>query len=195
MNKSFINKQSGIKPNVISNLIVAILLGVLMWGGQTLTAQAANETYTQQFQNTTATLSGKSVETNMYFTKMDYWKVKKATFNFNYQISQLASRQTSDITVSINGVKFKSFRPKDKSGFQTEKIEIPLDLLSGENELQINGQVLNKSGKDNYDLAQTPANWLTIKDGSNVNFEYTLERGREHGPVVLCALFWPRYGG
>lgn len=175
MNKSFINKQSGIKPNVISRLIVAVLFGILMWGGQALTAQAANQTYTQQFQNTTATLSGKSVETNMYFTKMDYWKVKKATFNFNYQISQLASRQTSDITVSINGVKFDSFRPKDKTGFQTEKIKIPLDLLSGENELQINGQVLNKAGKDNYDLAQTPANWLTIKDGSNVNFEYTLK--------------------
>ena len=134
-----------------------------------------NQTYTQQFQNNTMTLSGKSVESNMYFTKMDYWDVKKLTFNFNYQVSQLANDQTSDITVSLNGVKFHSFRPGDKTGFQTEKIDVPLDLLSGSNELTISGQILNKADNDNYKLQQTPANWLTIGKGSNVNFEYQLK--------------------
>lgn len=136
---------------------------------------ASNHTYVQQFENSTATLSGKSVETNMYFTKMDYWNVEKATFNFNYQISQLASRQTSDITVSLNGIKFKSFRPQKKTGLQTEQIRIPLRLLEGENQLQIEGQILNQTGSKNYNLAQTPANWLTIEKGSNVNFEYQLK--------------------
>jgi cellulose synthase (UDP-forming) len=136
---------------------------------------ADNQTYTQQFQNSTTSLSGKSVEANMYFTEMDYWDVKKLTFNFNYQISQLANIQTSDITVSLNGVKFYSFRPGDKTGFQTEKINVPLDLLSGSNKLTISGQILNKADKNNYKLQQTPANWLTIGNGSNVNFEYQLK--------------------
>lgn len=143
-----------------------------MVGGKAVQA----ETYTQAFQNSTATLSGKSVQTNMYFTKMDYWKMKKATFNFNYQISQLASRSTSDITVAINGVKFYSFRPQAKTGQQTETITIPLNLLKGQNELQINGQILNQAQGNHYDLAQTPANWLTIAGGSNVNFDYDLKQ-------------------
>lgn len=174
MSKSFINKQNGTKPNAISRwLPVLLVLGCWLWVSGKQPVQAA-ETYTQAFQNDTATLSGKSVQTNMYFTKMDYWTVKKATFNFNYQISQLASRDTSDITVSINGVKFDSFRPQAKTGEQTETITIPLNLLKGQNELEINGQILNQAGT-HYDLAQTPANWLTIEGGSNVNFEYDLK--------------------
>ncbi|MEE6668561.1 hypothetical protein PS404_03455 [Pediococcus acidilactici] len=42
---------------------------------------AEDLTYTQNFQNDTMTLSGKSTSTSMYFTKMDYWNIKKATFN------------------------------------------------------------------------------------------------------------------
>ena len=179
MNKSFINKQNGIKQSDINNflgLIVILLLTTLTISFQTTTVKADdNQTYTQQFQNDITTLSGKSVESNMYFTKMDYWDVKKVTFNFNYQVSQLANRQTSDITVSLNGVKFYSFRPKDKTGFQTEKIDVPLELVSGSNRLTINGQILNKAGDKNYQLQQTPANWLTIGKGSNINFEYQLK--------------------
>lgn len=136
---------------------------------------AEDLTYTQNFQNDTTTLSGKSTATSMYFTKMDYWNVKKATFNFNYQVSQLADKTTSDITLSMNGVKFYSFRPEHKSGFQSKAVEIPLELLQGTNKLEIKGQILNKKDAKNYDLAQTPANWLTVKSGSNVNFKYELK--------------------
>ncbi|WP_334351839.1 cellulose biosynthesis cyclic di-GMP-binding regulatory protein BcsB [Companilactobacillus sp. HBUAS56257] len=177
VNKYFINKQNGIKQNVISSLInISILFILFLFLSNPTTIKAAdNQTYTQQFQNSTTTLSGKSVEANMYFTKMDYWDVKKLTFNFNYQVSQLANRQASDITVSLNGVKFYSFRPGDKTGFQTEKIDVPLKLLSGSNKLTINGQILDQMDNKNYQLQQTPANWLTIGDGSNVNFEYQLK--------------------
>jgi hypothetical protein len=136
---------------------------------------AEDQTYTQNFQNDTTTLSGKSTETSMYFTKIDYWDVKKLTFNFNYQVSQLSDDETSDITLSLNGVKFYSFRPEHKSGFQSKEVDIPLELLSGTNKLEIKGQVLNKKSSKNYDLAQTPANWLTIKSGSDVNFKYKLK--------------------
>lgn len=155
--------------------MVAIFIAAITLS-QPISVQAAdNQTYTQQFQNSITTLSGKSVEANMYFMKMDYWDLKKVTFNFNYQISQLANRQASDITVSLNGVKFYSFRPKDKTGFQTEKITVPLDLVSGSNRLTITGQVLDQMPDKNYQLQQTPANWLTIGNGSNVNFEYQLK--------------------
>lgn len=177
MNKYFISKQNGIKRNVINSLVsIGLIFLLLLVSSEPINVKAAdNQTYTQQFQNSTTSLSGKSVEANMYFTEMDYWDVKKLTFNFNYQISQLANIQTSDITVSLNGVKFYSFRPGDKTGFQTEKINVPLDLLSGSNKLTISGQILNKADKNNYKLQQTPANWLTIGNGSNVNFEYQLK--------------------
>lgn len=77
MNKSFINKQNGIKLSGISKLIIltlTILLMSLVGVGQ---VHAEDLTYTQNFQNDTTTLSGKSTATSMYFTKMDYWNVKK----------------------------------------------------------------------------------------------------------------------
>ncbi len=179
MNKSFINRQNGIKPSGINKFIwigLLFFLSCLSFFVQSNDVLAAeNLTYTQNFQNETTTLSGKSVQSNMYFTKMDYWDIKKATFNLNFQISQLSSRQVSDITVSINGVKFDSFRPKDETGAQSQQIEIPLNLLSGTNKLQINGQILNQTSDKDYQLQQTPANWLTINQGSNVNFEYSLK--------------------
>ncbi|WP_268817197.1 cellulose biosynthesis cyclic di-GMP-binding regulatory protein BcsB [Pediococcus acidilactici] len=136
---------------------------------------AEDLTYTQNFQNDTMTLSGKSTSTSMYFTKMDYWNIKKATFNFNYQVSQLADKEISDITISLNGVKFFSFRPAHRSGFQSKEVEIPLELLEGTNKLEIKGQILNEKDSKSYNLAQTPANWLTIKAGSNVNFKYEVD--------------------
>jgi len=157
-------------------VIFATLLIIVSANLQATEIKADDDlTYTQQFQNDVTTLSGKSVESNMYFTKMDYWDLKKVTFNFNYQVSQLANHQTSDITVAVNGVKFYSFRPKDETGFQTEKIDVPLDLISGSNKLTINGQILNQNNDKNYQLQQTPANWLTIGKGSNINFEYQLK--------------------
>lgn len=155
-------------------LLIGVMIGFLSQSNLVLADDAY--TYTQNFQNKTSTLSGKSVQSSMYFVKMDYWDVKKATFNLNYQVSQLSSRQNSDVTVSVNGVKFDSFRPKDETGFQSQQIEIPLNLLKGSNKIQINGQILNQDGDKDYQLQQTPANWLTIKKGSNINFEYTLKQ-------------------
>ncbi|WP_261805914.1 cellulose biosynthesis cyclic di-GMP-binding regulatory protein BcsB [Lapidilactobacillus luobeiensis] len=151
------------------------LLGALLILRPQRTVAAADLTYTQQFQNQTTSLSGQSVSSNMYFIKMDYWRLKKATFNFSFQLSQLADQQISDITVSLNNIKIYSFRPENSTGLQTKEIELPLDLISGSSELRINGQILNRSGQNDYRLAQTPANWLTIYPASNVNFRYTLD--------------------
>lgn len=141
VNKFFINKQNGIKLNGISNwlfwglAVLALLGGIGINASCPVTGQATSklQTYTQPFQNSTTTLSGDSVEANMYFIKMDYWQVKKVTINLNFQVSQLANRATSDITLSLNGTKFYSFRPKNQTGLQTKAIEVPLRLIQGEN--------------------------------------------------------------
>uniref|UniRef100_UPI003132D677 cellulose biosynthesis cyclic di-GMP-binding regulatory protein BcsB n=1 Tax=Levilactobacillus sp. HBUAS70063 TaxID=3109359 RepID=UPI003132D677 len=195
MNKSFINKQNGIKRNVINNVVLALtLLGLVLCGvlGGTTTARAKTvlKTYTQPFQNNTTSLSGQSVEMSTYFIKMDYWNVKKATLNLNYQVSQLSSRQLSDITVSLGGVKFASFRPKKQTGLQTKTIKIPLRLLSGENELKISGQILNQAGKKDYRLTQTPANWLTVDNRSDINFQYALK-----APTKNIDSFYDHFSG
>lgn len=149
-----------------------LTLGIFFVSGKA--AFAKDQTYTQPFQNQTVTLSGNAVQTNMYFVKMGYWNVKQATLNLNFQVSQLSDKQISDITVSVNNVKFYSFRPKRVSGIQTKKINIPTRLLSGENNIEVSGQILNKGGHKNYQLAQTPANWLTIYKNANINFKYQL---------------------
>lgn len=147
--------------------MLALLIGMGSNLSCPISGQAANnlQTYTQPFQNSTTTLSGDAVEANMYFIKMDYWQVKKVTINLNFQISQLANRETSDITLSLNGTKFYSFRPKKETGLQTRAIEVPLRLIQGENQLKISGQILNKKGQQSSQLVQTPANWLTIYNG------------------------------
>ncbi len=132
-----------------------------------------NQSYTEVFQNPTQTLDGKAVQTDLYFSKEDYWQVHKATLSLNFQISQLASRQASDITLALNGVKFTSFRPSKATGLQTKQVQLPLRLLQGTNHLTIYGQVLNQ---DSGTLPQTPANWLTIYAGANVNFDYDLHQ-------------------
>lgn len=72
MNKSFINKQNGIKLSGISKLIILTLTILLMSLVSVGQVHAEDLTYTQNFQNDTTTLSGKSTATSMYFTKMDY---------------------------------------------------------------------------------------------------------------------------
>lgn len=182
-NKSFINKQSGTRQSVTNNLMMALvaLIGailVLVAPAHAVRADDGDQTYTQNFQNDTMTLSGKSVTTSLNFTKEDYWDIHKAQFNFSFQVSQLSNRQTSDITLSLNGVKFYSFRPDKTSGLQSKTVDLPLDLLQGSNVLTINGQIINQAGQTS-DLVTTPANWLTLSSGANVNFTYHLNEASE----------------
>ncbi|WP_054650146.1 cellulose biosynthesis cyclic di-GMP-binding regulatory protein BcsB [Lacticaseibacillus pantheris] len=169
-------------------LIGAIM--VLVAPAHTVRADDGDQTYTQNFQNDTMTLSGKSVTTSLNFTKEDYWDIHKAQFNFSFQVSQLSNRQTSDITLSLNGVKFYSFRPDKTSGLQSKTVDLPLDLLRGSNVLTINGQIINQAGQTS-DLVTTPANWLTLSSGANVNFTYHLnELVRTSIPSTPTLLGW-----
>ncbi|WP_268874180.1 cellulose biosynthesis cyclic di-GMP-binding regulatory protein BcsB [Secundilactobacillus collinoides] len=147
MNKFFINKQNGTKRSGINNWLIFLSV-VLVGFGTFLTPRvihaAATQTYTDQFQNSTTTLSGTSVTASMYFSKESYWNVKKATFNLSYQASQLTNKQTSDITVTVNGVKCTSFRPQTGDGTQTKEISIPTKLLAADNQLTVTGRLRRK---------------------------------------------------
>lgn len=205
--KYFTKKKNGIKRNVILNIAWGLLVGILSIGTATNMVSAApnqqssstttnnqdqqnnnnqqnqdkheNElTYTEPFQNTTTSLTGLGVTANSYFTKPDYWIVKQATLNLNYQVSQLASNQISNITVEINGVKFYSFTPKKSNTLQSESINIPLDLLQGSNNIRIIGQI-QMSENNALQIDQTPANWLTIYNSTNVNYHYMLQQAQD----------------
>lgn len=131
--------------------------------------------FVQPFQNHTTSLTGTSVQSTMYFTKVDYWKIKEATLNLVYEVSQLADTESSDLTLSLNGVKFYSFHPKDGVGKQTISISLPKELIQDSNTLTIQGQIVNQDKKTKQDvIVQTPANWLTIYDGSTVNFSFSI---------------------
>ncbi|MBO0469393.1 cellulose biosynthesis cyclic di-GMP-binding regulatory protein BcsB [Enterococcus sp. DIV0242_7C1] len=158
-------------------ILISFLSLVFVLGSRTVfaeTSEQENHTFTQPFQNPTTSLTGTSVKATMYFTKIDYWDVKKATLNLKFQITQLENSQESDLTVAVNGVKFFSFRPKNTTEIQEQEITIPLDLVQGTNTLTVEGQIINHSVEDSYTLIETPANWLTIYEGSNVNFQYDL---------------------
>lgn len=172
MNKFFIKRLSGIRLNAISSLLLAAVAAVAFFIGGTTTQAQADEAYTFEFHNQTQSLTGQTVNKNLTFQKMGYWKVKKATLNLNFQLSQLSSRQESDLTVAVNGVKVASFRPEKTTQRQAKEVELPVDLLRSTNTLQISGQILNKVA-DKFKTQETPANWLTIYEGANINFQYT----------------------
>ena len=160
---------------LIGLFFLAILIGVASPTVYAENKEQDNHTFTQPFQNKTISLTGTSVRSTMYFTKIDYWDVKKASFNMTYQITQLKNNQTSDLTVAVNGVKFYSWRPENTTGIQQKTIEIPLELIKETNTLTVEGQIINQAGNDMYNLIETPANWLTMYEGSNVNFQYDLQ--------------------
>lgn len=160
---------------LIGVFFLAILIGIASPTVYAENKEQDNHTFTQPFQNKTISLTGTSVRSTMYFTKIDYWDVKKASFNMTYQITQLKNNQTSDLTVAVNGVKFYSWRPENTTGIQQKTIEIPLELIKETNTLTVEGQIINQAGNDMYNLIETPANWLTMYEGSNVNFQYDLQ--------------------
>lgn len=160
----------------------------LFFGG-TMQKVYADEAYTFEFHNQTQSFTGQTVNKNFTFQKMGYWQVEKATLNFNFQLTQLSQQQDSDLTVIVNGVKVASFRPDKTNQWQTRSVDIPVELIQSTNTLQISGQIVNKvAGK--YKTQATPANWLTIYEGANINFQYT-----ENAPQPTLSSFFQYFTG
>lgn len=185
-NKFFIKKPNGIKQSAISKNIQVILLFIalgigMLYGPNNIVLAdnvAENQSFSQNFNNSNSTVSGRSVHYDVFFTKMNYWNIDQGQINFNFKISQLTDNDVSDLTLSINGVKFYSFRPDSTSDLQRKTIDIPTDLIQDSNHLQISGQIINQVD-DQTVIAETPANWLTVYQDSNINLNYSLTDATE----------------
>lgn len=189
MNNFFINRLTGIRQNGINKWFLYLLAVLCFFFVKPLPVQAATQTFTEPFQNVATSQSGQGIRTDMYFVKMGYWQVETAKLNLNFQVSQLADRTLSDLTVSINGVKFASFRPDNTSGLQTHSIDVPVNLIQGSNQLTVQGQVLT-TDQGTVEKTQTPANWLTVYPQSNLNFTYTLDE-----PEPAIKSFYQHFSG
>lgn len=57
--------------------ILGILFSAPVLAKAAENSEQDNHTFTQPFQNTTTSLTGTAVKATTYFTKIDYWDVKK----------------------------------------------------------------------------------------------------------------------
>ncbi|TFJ72344.1 cellulose biosynthesis cyclic di-GMP-binding regulatory protein BcsB [Carnobacterium maltaromaticum] len=155
-------------------------------------AEAEPQTFITKFDNTDSSLTGVSATTNLYFQILDYWEVDQVRLNLDYQISQLTKNDVSSVTLSINGMKFNSFRPTETSlEKQHLVIDIPKELIKqGSNVLKIEGAIMTTNGEDQCSLTETPADWLHIFKGSNVGVNYT----KKEMPETIQA-FYERFSG
>ena len=114
---------------------------------------------------------------------------RKSIIQYDLPNHTIKNNQTSDLTVAVNGVKFYSWRPENTTGIQQKTIEIPLELIKETNTLTVEGQIINQAGNDMYNLIETPANWLTMYEGSNVNFNtiYNYQRIRF---ILFIIILW-----
>lgn len=142
-------------------------------GEEAPTGNQAN-TFTTKFQNTDSSLTGVSSTKNVYFQVLDYWNVDHVNLNMDYKVSQLTRSDISSITLSINGIKFHSFRPVENSDEkQSLEVSVPKDLLKvGSNVIKIEGNVSTINSDDVCNIVETPADWLHIFKGSNVGVVY-----------------------
>lgn len=185
-NKFFIKKLNGIRQKDISKTLQFFLLlftlttGMVYGSKSIILADTINESqsFSQNFNNSNNTISGQSIQYDVFFNKMEYWNVNQGTIHFNFRISQLDDYNVSDLTLSMNGIKFYSFRPDMTTDVQSKSIDIPIDLLQGSNHLQISGQIMNQDGNKTMSMA-TPANWITIYQDSNINLDYSLNEADE----------------
>lgn len=130
------------------------------------------QTFVTNFQSDT-TLTGDVSSQTIYFRTLDYWDVDEVQLNLEYQVSQLAEDEYSDLTFTINGTKFYSMDLTAKEDTQTTQVKIPKDLLVKDtNTLVIQGNVTTKDNENYCSIPDTPADWLSIFKTSHIDVRY-----------------------
>ena len=102
------------------------------------------------------------------------WDVKDAQFTMSFSTTQLVSEVLSDITISINGVRFYSERVPVTDGMRRElTVKIPIEhIVSGYNYISIEGYIRTYNGLPCVDDV-TSANWMNVFKESFVEISYT----------------------
>lgn len=119
-------------------------------------------------------LTGTVTSQTVYFQILDYWIVDSVQLNLDYQVTQIIEKNSSDLTISLNGIKFHSFSLESNSlELQKLKIEVPKEkLVIGVNTIVIQGSISSINKKDYCTIPDSSANWLTTFESSNVNVTY-----------------------
>lgn len=103
----------------------------------------------------------------------DEWDVKDARLTLSFSTTQLADEMLSDITISINGVRFYSERIPSTDGLRRElQVKIPVEhIISGYNIIHIEGYIRTRDGLPCVDDV-TASNWMNIFEDSFVEIVY-----------------------
>ena len=101
------------------------------------------------------------------------WNIKDAQLSLSFSTTQLVSEVLSDITISINGVRFYSERVPVTDGNRRElTVKIPIEHISeGYNYISIEGYIRTYDGLPCVDDVTT-ANWMNIFNESFIEISY-----------------------
>lgn len=126
------------------------------------------QTIITHLQDTDTTLTAEKPAVETTLEVYDYWSIDQALVNVDYRLSQLSLTGKSNLTLSVNGVKFYSMALEQKDGKQHVHLVIPKEFLKvGKNTLKVETHVTT-----NVSNVQTPADWLFVYQSSNVGVIY-----------------------
>lgn len=133
--------------------------------------QSASNTHKEYFKKDYA-MQGLFSESEETFYIED-WDVEGCTLTLKYNITQIVDTHLSDMTLSINDVRFYTQRLSYETGANQQiKIEIPKEhLKEGINTVKVESYIRTQEGLPCVDDVST-ANWMNIYKESNVNVTY-----------------------
>ncbi len=102
------------------------------------------------------------------------WDIHDAQFTLSFSTTQLVSEVLSDITISVNGVRFYSERVPVTDGTRRElTVKIPVEhLVEGYNYISIEGYIRTYNGLPCVDDVTT-ANWMNVFKESFIEIAYS----------------------
>ncbi len=102
------------------------------------------------------------------------WDIQDARFTMSFSTTQLVSEYISNITISINGVRFYSENVPVTDGLRRSlTLKIPVEhLVEGYNTIRIEGYIRTYNGLPCVDDV-TSANWMNIFSESVIEVSYT----------------------
>ncbi|MBD8499300.1 cellulose biosynthesis cyclic di-GMP-binding regulatory protein BcsB [Paenibacillus sp. CAU 1523] len=141
-------------------------------------AEVSNvKVYETLMTNTNTSLSGVMTSKHFQFQTEPYWKAKNATITLDYKASQLAINDRSSVTLSMNGTKFYSFRPKVADQVKQQlAVVVPAELLvKGNNTLSVTGNIETTKNDQICVPPDRHDNWLELYKSSTIAVKYDTE--------------------
>lgn len=172
---SLIKRNKIMKRILCMTVVFTLLLNIFSGFGIAFAQEEQGDFTINQGFSKDYYLSGLMTTTNEYFSVED-WDIDKAEFTLVLSTTQLAEENLSDLTVSINSVRFYSERVPATDGEKREiVIEVPLEhIKEGANLITIETYIRTTDGLPCVDDVAT-ANWANIFKESSVKLDYSME--------------------